>query len=310
MLRHHLGLRTVKTGLAVALSLLFATVRHSPAPIFAGIGAIVAMSRTLEDTVRAALTELAGTICGVIIACVMLAVIPPHLFPGSVFVLGGVGIILVILCCNAFHLNFAIPLSCIVFASIWVMDPTENSLLYGLNRLTDTAIGLLTALVINVGIRPYNNQNRISQMLTDIQKLFPGYLETRVLHGQYPNLSKLWHELSVLEKELDIFEKQPPPSLRHRKVLREARRQDTAYMRGCQQLLSQMAQELSAMCSMTSSPHADAHNYKRLQKLGLCVDHADEPCKYGEADQIVLNFHLKNLLDANDFLTDMNSVSG
>ena len=33
-----IGLRTVKTGLAVALALLFADLRGSPLPIFAAIG--------------------------------------------------------------------------------------------------------------------------------------------------------------------------------------------------------------------------------------------------------------------------------
>lgn len=307
MLRHHLGLRTAKTALAVALALLFAALRNSPAPIFAGIGAIVAMSRTLEDSVRACLTQLAGITCGMALACVLRALVPNSVPAVLYAAVGGVGIVLVILCCNALKLDFAIPLSCIVFVSIWVMNPEYNYLLYGLNRLLDTSMGLVTALIINVGLRPYNNGTRISRMLTHIQQLFPGYVDARVLHGQYPDLAPLNQKLAALDAELRIFEKQPPPSLLHRSALRAARREDAAYMRGCQQLLIKMSSELSAMCNMDFSPPPSPHNGERLAQLGLTVpEHIAQSCKCGETDIIVLNFHLKNLLDAYDFLSDFN----
>ena len=43
---YHIGLRTIKTGLAVVLALLLDSLRPNPLPIFAAIGAIVVMSRT------------------------------------------------------------------------------------------------------------------------------------------------------------------------------------------------------------------------------------------------------------------------
>ena len=302
MLRRHLGLRTVKTGLAVALALFFVTLRGSPAPIFAGIGAIVAMSRTLKDAVRACLTQIAGIACGVGIACLFLAV-----FPDFKFFLVGVGIILVILCCNALKLDFAVPLSCIVFVSVCMMDPESDYLLYGVNRLLDTSVGLVTALAVNVGIKPYNNRARISNMLTHIQQLFPGYLDTRVLRRQYPDLGALHQKLRTLDSELSVFEKQPPPSLSHRRAQREARRDDAAYLRGCQQLLSKMTDELSALCNMDSSPPPSPENCARLAALGLSIpENVYEAGKCEEADVTVLNFHLKNLLDAYGFLSDLN----
>ena len=66
MARHlpHLGLRTVKTGLAVALALFFADLRGSPLPIFAAIGAIVAMSRTVGDAFETCRTQFFGILLG------------------------------------------------------------------------------------------------------------------------------------------------------------------------------------------------------------------------------------------------------
>ena len=60
----HIGLRTVKTGLAVALALFFADLRSSPLPIFAAIGAIVAMSRTVGDAFETCRTQFFGILFG------------------------------------------------------------------------------------------------------------------------------------------------------------------------------------------------------------------------------------------------------
>lgn len=61
----HIGLRTVKTGLAVALALFFADLRSSPLPIFAAIGAIVAMNRTVGDAFETCRTQFFGIHCSV-----------------------------------------------------------------------------------------------------------------------------------------------------------------------------------------------------------------------------------------------------
>ena len=70
----HLGLRTVKTALAVTLALTAAELVHSTMPIFSAIGAISAMSRTLGDALTACLTQLAGCVCGCLIGLLFLLV--------------------------------------------------------------------------------------------------------------------------------------------------------------------------------------------------------------------------------------------
>ena len=60
----HVGLRTVKTALAVTLALAAAGLFGSAMPIFSAIGAISAMSRTLGDAMKACLTQLVGCVIG------------------------------------------------------------------------------------------------------------------------------------------------------------------------------------------------------------------------------------------------------
>ena len=88
----HVGLRTIKTALAVTLALLAAGLIGSATPIFSAIGAISAMSRTLGDAMKACLTQITGCIVGCTVGClfaIMFPAVPP--------VLVGCGIVLVIL---------------------------------------------------------------------------------------------------------------------------------------------------------------------------------------------------------------------
>ena len=90
---YHIGLRTIKTGLAVVLALLLDSLRPNPLPIFAAIGAIVVMSRTLSDAITAATTQLAGITCGALAGCLFTL-----LFPNDRCIAIGLGLILLIPC--------------------------------------------------------------------------------------------------------------------------------------------------------------------------------------------------------------------
>ena len=206
MARHlpHLGLRTVKTGLAVALALFFADLRGSPLPIFAAIGAIVAMSRTVGDAFETCRTQFFGILLGAGFGALFV-----NLFAGFRWIGVGLGLIALILLCNQLKLQFAVPLACIVFVSI-CLSPANEALGYGANRLLDTTIGLATALVVNVVIKPYNNRARIENLLLHFRQSVPAYVEERVLHCRYPDLEPLRIQLGRIASELAIFEKQKP----------------------------------------------------------------------------------------------------
>lgn len=288
----HVGLRTVKTGAAVALALLFATLRGSPAPIFAAIGAIVAMNRTLGDAFQSCVTQFFGIIAGAGFGLLFVT-----LFGNFRYIGIGLGIIGLILVCIQFRLHFAVPLACIVFVSI-CLSPPDEAFIYSVNRLLDTSIGLVTALAINVAIKPYNNRAQISKLLTHLLQTIPHYIGERVLHGHYPDLSPLHAQLDRISEELEIFEKQNWP--RH-----SDHDQQTVYLRGCEQLAQTMVHELGALCAMDERGRLSRANAERLGVLGLRVPETMPGDAHTEAD-VVGNYHLSNLLDAYLYLSDFN----
>lgn len=288
----HIGLRTVKTGLAVALALFFADLRGSPAPIFAAIGAISAMSRTVGDAFETCRTQFAGILLG---ACC--GVLLTDMFSGLRYLGIGLGLILLILVCVRLRLRFAVPLACIVFTSI-CLSPAQGALGYGVNRLLDTAIGLATALVINVTIKPYNNRRRIVNLLMQFEQSVPAYVGARVLHGRYPDLSPLRKQLDRIAEELATFEKQRLFRVHDHEA-------QAVYLRGCEKLAQRIWQELCALCEMDEKGHLSVENAVKLAELGLEVPDGICAMPQDTAD-VVGNYHLDNLLRAWQFLGSFN----
>lgn len=292
----HVGLRTIKTALAVTLALLAARLFGSAMPIFSAIGAISAMSRTLGDALTACLTQLTGCVIGCTIGCLFLL-----MFPATPPVVIGLGIVLVILLGLRLHSEFAIPLSCIVFVSICLYD-AGSPLFYTAARFADTSVGLIIALAVNMLIKPYNNRRMIADMLTHFVQAFPDYLRERVLLGHYPDLTPLQRSLRRLEEEISLYERQTYPNKR-------VRHEVGIYLRGCQQLAERMYDEMNALCMMDSPGMPDATHIERLAKLGVEAPDAAVRAPEDRRDEdVVLGYHLDNLLNAFEYLCALNEA--
>ena len=170
------------------------------------------------------------------------------------------------------------------------------------------ALGVLCVMLVNVVIRPYNNRQKIINMMNEIQKMFLPLLQSRVLEHRYPDLTPLTERMTSLASELRIFEKQPVALWQHA-VRVAARRQEAAYLRGCEQLLAKMCGELAALCNMDSNPAPGEKSIERLTAHGLTApENLKDYCRCSPVDAQVMDFHIGNLLDAYDFLTAFHHV--
>ena len=284
----HIGLRAVKTALAVALALLITDLAGFPSPIFAGIGAIVGMARTLQDSLREARTQFVGVILGGIIGLLLLLVDPT---PAPW--LAGLGVLAVIVLCCGFRVYYAVALSCIIVVSACV-STEENVFLELGYRLINTSIGLVVSLSLNILIKPYNNRPRILTLLRKMAGLVPGYLRTCAVEGLYFDLSEYEALLRQLGDECRIYEQQ----FFHR---RESHRKDTAFLRGLSQLAERMIQELGTLSGMDSYGLPSPEVRERLRGLDITVPEELERKCSGE-DSAVMNYHISCVLDAREYL--------
>ena len=100
-----LGLRTLKTGIAVTLAVLLVRlfVTDELSVFYAAFGALIAMERTFSGSLKQALSQLIGVVAGTVLGSVMLLLFPQATPAWA----AGIGVVLLLLLlCNVLKLNF------------------------------------------------------------------------------------------------------------------------------------------------------------------------------------------------------------
>ena len=146
------GMRNIKTATAAALCALIYLFFPGRSPAFACIGAIFGMGGNLEQSKLHGGNRFFGTIIGGFIGMLMFRI---HLIyspqGGHTWLqipLVFLGTVLLILLCQKFWVGGIQPggvMLCIVMFN----TPVETYISYSLNRIFDTGVGVLVALLVN-----------------------------------------------------------------------------------------------------------------------------------------------------------------
>ena len=147
------GGRTIKTVAVVFLCFLVDTARNSNTAFYAAIAAILCIQRTPKDSWREAMNrEIATIIGGVWGMAVLLIEKNIYSIPCEILRYLCLSVLLIPL------INFSVLikqekgtfLMCVVFLCITVTHGNDESpLAFGLNRITDTTVGIIIALILN-----------------------------------------------------------------------------------------------------------------------------------------------------------------
>ena len=289
-----LGTRVVKTAIAVTLSVFlirfFAT--DDLSVFYAGFGALIAMDTTFSNSLRQGLTQLIGVLAGTVMGYLSVLLFP-SMTPAW---MAGLGVLLLIVLCNALKLSFSASLSCIIFLSA-CLTPTDDIVRDSLFRLRESSLGIGVALVVNALIRPYHNKKRILALLGRLRAQIPGDIEQIVVKEQFPDLQESVAILRQLDRELNLYHSQ---HFFHRK------HDDEALLRGCYQLAQRMLQEMEAICGMDCLGDLAMESAAVMQELGMELPEAGLPGrKCTRHDTIVMNYHLDKLLSAYQYLGEL-----
>lgn len=289
-----LGTRVVKTAIAVTLSVFlirfFTT--DDLSVFYAAFGALIAMDTTFSNSLRQGLTQLIGVLAGTVMGYLSVLLFP-SMTPAW---MAGLGVLLLIVLCNALKLSFSASLSCIIFLSA-CLTPTDDIVRDSLFRLRDSSLGIGIALAVNALIQPYNNKKRILALLGALRAQIPGEIEQIVVREQFPDLQESIALLRRLDRELSLYHSQ---HFFHRK------HDDEALLRGCYQLAQRMLQEMEAICGMDCLGDLAMENAAVMQELGMELPEAGLPeRKCTRHDTIVMNYHLDKLLSSYQYLGEM-----
>lgn len=153
-----IGLRTLKTALAVFLCLLL----FPNEPFFACMTSIFCLQNTVEHSYKIGFARAYGTVHGAMVGFVFLFFCKllwrystlPIVTTLLIYIIISAGIIAVIYTCNLVKRPLSIPLACIVFLGVTTTHAQTDAIYYALNRIIETFFGLTIGLLVNKYINP------------------------------------------------------------------------------------------------------------------------------------------------------------
>lgn len=292
--RFHFGMRTVKTGIAVALAVELGKMVSDPYPAFMAIGAIGSMDRSIHDSFVSARNLVLGNFFGAVTGMLF-----AMLFSRYIALFTGLGIMLIIVFCNALNMRESIPLTCIVFACIACNIEGGTPYLYGVTRFLETLAGIAIALGVNVVLRPYNNAYKVTRLIKADQRILLPLLSKRAYHWEFTDLHEIRKNHRRLGAEIRLYEEE---------LTRRRKKPATvAHLRSCHQMLERMVEALHTLNSMDTTPLLSEANIQRMEALGLGKYDPDRSLagKCTHEETAVFNYHIRDFLDANDCLDVM-----
>ena len=157
---YHIGMRNVKTAIAATLcALLYFVLGSIPGfpfdrnPTFACIGAIFGMGVDIGNSWVSGGNRFFGTIIGGFIGMALFRVYICFYPQGGMHLLLMallfVGVLLLIVACRIFRWPGGIQPGGVVLCIILFNTPVDTYVSYALNRIFDTAVGVLLALAVN-----------------------------------------------------------------------------------------------------------------------------------------------------------------
>ena len=186
------GMRTIKTGIAVTLC-VFAAKFLVENPMYAAVGCIVSVQDTVKGSVKLGLNRIKGTIVGGIIGFLSV------LIKAGDPILCGLGIMATIYGCTTLKINTGIIVSSVTFLSIQLGDITYNPAHYSIHRVIDTGVGVIIGVLVNYLLARPNYVEKIADNLSNMEKIAKSCLKDKIINKEKFNIVKFEKEIKRLE---------------------------------------------------------------------------------------------------------------
>lgn len=280
-----IGPRTVKTAIAVILSMLIAQLLGATESdmIFAMLGAMAAVEPTFADSVESALTQIVGVIFGAAIGVLMQLVEMPAL------VACGIGIVIVITVYNMLQLRFSPGLPCLIVVMLCI-GAEERPVMYALERICNTAIGLVIGMIINMLVMPYDNSRQIRKTARSLDKELRAFLEN-TFDGDdiLPDAEIATRMIADMNHQLTIFSKQ--------KLFWRLRRQkqELSKFRIFENKAHTLVAEMKVLSQMEIPGRLNTENRELLEAIGADIKDT-RTIDIETHEDIVTNYHVAKIL--------------
>lgn len=166
---YRIGMRTVKTGIAVALCMVFFHYTNRGTPALAALAAVFSLREDWRTSFDFGKTRIFGNAVGALLAT---ALVLFQSATGNSFILEIIGVsigqMLVIIICDRLDYHAGIIGGTATYMITYFTIPVNATYLYALNRVFDTVIGSVIAILVNIILSTYLihklKKNRISSL--------------------------------------------------------------------------------------------------------------------------------------------------
>lgn len=191
------SLRTIKTGLAIALAVAIAKFFHLEAPFLSAISALFTVSVSISGSYRTALYRMTATLLGAFIASIFLF----FGFHNSFAV--GLSIIVLIQVFIQLKWQQSIITAGIITISVMLFDPAVNDsyILFSVSKVIDTFVGVVTGFLVNYFIFPPRREKVLVGKYSQILKDFIDKLGELLEKEGDVHISPLVSELNAITDE-------------------------------------------------------------------------------------------------------------
>lgn len=293
LLKIHIGLRTVKTAVAVITAMyLVDHLGTTPSKlIFSMLGAMAAVQPTFRESLESCLTQIVGVIFGALAGVLLLYLNLPHLLAT------GIGIVLVITLYNSLGIRFSPSLACIIVVTVCI-TPDIQPISYALGRIWDTAIGLTTGMVINTLVFPYDNSKQIRTLIQSLDTELLRFLED-MFDGDdvLPDAAAMTAKIDDMARQLTIFSNQ-------KLILRLSRqKEELEQFRLCEGKARELLARMEVLSRMGRPGRLNDENRLRLKNLGADIRDTRHYKNPQERD-MVTNYHIRQILTLRQEILD------
>lgn len=276
-----IGMRTIKTVIAVTLSIAIGQMLNLRSPFFAGIAAIMAMQTSVSESLSKGRDRMYGTVLGALIALIFSIIAPEN----TLFI--GLGTLIIIYVSNVVGWTKSVQMSMVVFLSIILNQQDGGRVAYAFHRILDTFVGLIIGTAINYFIVPPKIEGKIEDLFTNMYLQTMNMLQSIVWKEEQVCLIGLKDDLKATEENYNIYKQD---------IKFDFKKKDTSFdTESIFDLFEKIYNHLNIICKIDKTPYIDETNKGHLQKLFNKEIPDQDEIPMDNID-VIYNYHLKNIL--------------
>lgn len=200
MTRVGIGMRSVKTGLAVFICLVLYSYIPLKEPILAVLVAVSSIQNNIDDSVTFSKNRLIGTFLGTVIGIIY------NQIAGQSVIFIALGVIALITLLNKLKQNKSILIAMAVFVSIITGVVQGNPIIYGFNKFANTLLGITIGFLINYFIKPPNQVEIMKQNVIETVDEIEYVIQELLFTNKEIDLNSFKQELFDIELSLKIYD--------------------------------------------------------------------------------------------------------